>query len=315
MIQFIESKFITESDSVLRSLEVAPVGQKKTSKNKALVYLLPGVVYKGPFAWPDKAPMIAQTLFRRKLFSMIWAGGCLTSGPFEMVRFANGQLFMKMPHVSARLTSAGWAGSQQPILGEANTKLVIDKPSQGLLEFSDYMQRSDDFRQNTVLIDAVRHFVHRYICDPIVGDAAPRNVLVDISGERHVAYGIDFEENRTGGDKHRALEKESGFFAMICGGKMWSKDYLYLLEATLRREKLCVLNHLKFEVNPNWENVERLIVAHSLSHVVSTARMKERCAAIVAALEADNYGTLARPKRKAAAAIGDAGEAKANKTE
>jgi hypothetical protein len=282
MKKFIEDKIKTESADTLRLLnEKAMVAQKRTSQSKALVYLLPEqptMVYKGPFAWPAKCAMIAQTLFRFELFENVWKNGCAVSGPIELIRFSNDHVFFRMPHVSrnyfAKPLNERLVGTPQTILGEEKARTVVTKESQGLMEFSTYLKQPVAFQHEQVLIDALYHFIQRRICDPIVGDAALRNVLVCLDGDEHYAVGIDWEENRTGGDEQRAAEKAKGIFGLLCGGKLWGKDVVRVLESVLNRNRESILSVLEYDVGARWAEVEQLIEKHAMAGLVSLSNMK-----------------------------------------
>ena len=302
---FVQKQIVEGSEELLRAInETALLGQKRTSAHKALVYLLPeekGIVYKGPYLWPQKAQMLAQTLFRFELFGNLWRNGCSICGPFQLLRFPNKQLFLRMAHVSLREDNAeaSWNGKSEVILGEEQQRIVVSKESQGIMELSLYLAQPRSFQQDRVLVDALFHFMHRFICDPVVGDAALRNVLVCVSEPTHRAVGIDFEENRTGGEEKRKREESGGLFAMICGGKLWNRDALRALEAALRRNNARVLTHLENDVDANWLAVEQLVARHCIpTEIVSVARMRERCSAITAAVRALSKTEEETQKRK-----------------
>lgn len=319
MQDFVERQFAEESAELLRKInETAMLGQKRTSAHKALVYLLPEqhtVVYKGPYLWPQKAPMLAQMLFRCDLFQKVWKNGCATTGPIQIIRFPNRQLFLRMPHVSEQTEvqtapAAAWNGKSEEILGEERQRVVASKESQGILELSVYLAKPRAFQQDSVLLDALIHFIHRFICDPIVGDAALRNVLICIDQPLHRAVGIDFEENRTGGEEKRRSEESGGLFAMICGGKLWNREALRLLEAALRRDSVRVLTHLTNDVDANWLLVEQLVVQHRIpAEIVSVARMRARCSAIIAAVKAISVAKTDAQKRKSDSVVSSEAEA------
>jgi hypothetical protein len=286
MEKFIESQFKTEPESTLDKLNKAMVAQKRTSLHKALVYLVPSekkVVYKGPFAWPNKCHMLAHMLFRRELFAEVW-GGCAVSGPFELFRIAGNdkEVYIKMPHINANDFDGfpAWTCTRERILGEEATRLVPTKLSQGFMELSEYLLLPAEDRTASTLASALIHFMHRYIC--LVGDAAPRNVLIKV-GRRwdHVAVGIDYEENRTGGEDKREQERAGGFFGMICGGKKWSKDTIRLLDDVLQGFKATFVEHLVNDIDTKWPAVELLIKKHGMFEVIRLQSMKDRTKALI----------------------------------
>lgn len=337
MEKFITSQFKTEPESTLDKLNKAMVAQKRTSLHKALVYLVPSekkVVYKGPFAWPNKCDMLAHMLFRRELFADVW-GGCAVSGPFELFRIAGNdkEVYIRMPHINANdfdvaqsapaasqpswmldgeknvdsssaaanmvhmslmtnkraHTSAidgfpAWTCTRERILGEEATRLVPTKLSQGFMELSEYLLLPAEDRTASTLASALIHFMHRYIC--LVGDAAPRNVLIKV-GRRwdHEAVGIDYEENRTGGEDKREQERAGGFFGMICGGKKWSKDTIRLLDDVLQGFKATFVEHLVNDVDTKWPAVELLLKKHGMFNPIRLQSMKDRTKALIDVLK------------------------------
>jgi hypothetical protein len=286
MNTFVESMMEDENVALLEEFKTAMVGQKRTSMSKGVVYLLPrlpNVVYKGPFAWPQKAEMISLTLFRAALFGHVWSGGCRVVSP-KVVQFGRtGQVYFRMKNVaptSSLPSDLKWVGTKQVILGFDEERVVIDKKSQGIMELSTYLDQPAAFQQDDVLRDALIHFIHRYISSPIVGDAAVRNVLVNVSSLYHIAYGIDFEENRTGGAEQREAEEKGDLFHMICGGKKWNRKYMDILMAALRRKYWLILDHLEKDISKNWDAVQRLVEKHKLTEIVSIPSMKSRFKAV-----------------------------------
>jgi len=279
---YLRSQLKTEPEDALAAFkDGSMVGQKRTSKFKPLVFMKGGVVLKGPYSLRGRGMLLAQTLFRCNLFGRVWKNGCSIVGPLELVRFgeSNDDVYFRMPHLGS--STSAWSGSEQPILGEEKPMMVADKKSQGLVEFSTYLERDDI--DTSVVVDALIHYMHRFVVDPIVGDAALRNVLVRcVAGEKHKAFGIDFEENRTGDAVKRLAELNGSIFDMIEGGKKWRcKPYL---ASVLINNQAHILAHLRFDIGGNWDMVDALIRAHGVTFV-SLELMKKRHAALLLAIE------------------------------
>lgn len=171
---------------------------------------------------------------------------------------------------STTLSSQQWSYTMQPILGMQELQKVVDKKSQSIEEFNIYLTRKKENIQQNIVLESIKHFINRAICDPIVGDAALRNILIDVSKSVHRAVNIDFEEDRTqtkesttvkidqsfnnDDDDNDADEKGNAndnkkkrkvsnqkittighstmeFFTLLCGGKKWAAStILYLAE-------------------------------------------------------------------------------------
>lgn len=276
------------------------IGQKITSQYKPLVYLKGSHVLKGPYDLRKRAPQIAQILFRHELFGTVWAGACPVAATLQLVakRDAPNLLYFLMPHIGNAPTDAQpWTGTLETILGQEKQLVVASKESQGLIELSHYLD--DNECDAKVVACSIIHFVHRYICDPIVGDAALRNVLVATELAQPTPFGIDYEENRTGdADKLRATESLD-FISMIEGGKKWR--HRTLLNNVAVEFRTFIRAHIENVIDAKWNDVNTLVTTHSLGTSVSVDNMKRRCAAVLRALASATR--LEYEKRKAKSTI------------
>ena len=291
----IKARFLVKKEPQTMSVEIqqrAMVAQKRTSAHKALVYISrnnPSVIYKGPYSLKKKEEMIAQTLFRRELFQNVWKNGCNVCGPIEVVQFEGDEenVFLKMPHICHENQlfdqKTDWKTTLTNVLGEEDEKAVVSKESQGIVELSFYLLQPKNLTQEEVVVRSLIHFIHRYICDPVVGDAALRNVLIAIHADVHMAFGIDFEENRTGDDNKRELEKKGGFFDMLSGGKRWNSTALDVLRDVLKKNNERIINYIEKDIETCWPEVERLILSHKMTNV-SVEKMRVRCSDILNAI-------------------------------
>lgn len=267
------------------------LGQKTTSKYKPLVFLNNGLVLKGPYDLSKRSALLAHTLFRWELFSTLWAEGYEVVDYMRLVCGDNPTLvYFEMPHIGSTCMST-WTGTHQTILGRDEQLVVADKRGQGIVEFGDYL---DGEPHMDVVVNALIHFMHRYICDPIVGDAALRNVLVR-TGDAPLAFGIDYEENRSGTAAKQDAVESGNLFDMIVGGKMWRHRSFLALVVVAKRN--IILSHLSDTVAVSWPRVTELITKHGLDAAVSVANMKRRHAALTRAVETATADS-ASPKRK-----------------
>lgn len=275
------------------------IGQKITSNFKPLVRLKDSRVLKGPYDLHKRVPQIAQILFRHELFGTVWAGACPVAATLQLVarRDAPHLLYFLMPHVGTTSTSAQpWTGTLETILGQEKQLVVATKESQGLVELSHYLDNECDAK---VVACSIIHFVHRYICDPIVGDAALRNVLVATEFAQPTPFGIDYEENRTGdAEKLRATESLD-FISMIEGGKKWR--HRALLNNVAVEFRTFIRAHIENVIDAKWNDVNALVAAHAIGTSVSVDNMKRRCAAVLRALASATR--LEYEKRKAKSTI------------
>lgn len=278
MIEFIEEHIETLHISTLAEfIDTAAIGQKRTSASKALVYLpggkQSGVVFKGPYEWPKRAQLVVNTIFRAKLFGTHWAGACRVTQPV-VVRFCENeryptpppcQVYFRMMHVVYR--GGEYEGTYENIIGESQPRLVADKSKQGFMEFSKYLQEFETPPSKTqydVAMRALVHFMHRAICYPVVGDSALRNVLVCTNSSGISPVGIDYEENRTGGDKARAEEEAGNVFAMMCGNRLWGRADIERLSGVLLERKEQILVHLR-SIDLVWDKVEATLFDHGFT--------------------------------------------------
>lgn len=270
-----------------RLLKDSALGQRRTSAYKPLVHIDPSSkrVLKGPYTRGKDDARLRRAAFRSELFGDLWDGNvcryrklvspgaaCMAL-PFEQ--------YVEFEHVTGIVPLYG--GQPTKILGLEEPRLVLDKRSQGFAELSMALDTPDAVA-DSVFAEAFVHFVHRYVCDPIVGDAALRNVLVT---QKRGAIGIDFEECRTvgkdAGDLYNAsglrgsLGRDGLLFSMLSGGKRWSEaKWRTLLQAT-RRRKEQVLESLELMGETLRDGrVRALIERHEVGHESDADRMALR---------------------------------------
>jgi len=192
-----------------------------------------------------------------------------------------------MPHVGA--ADAGATKDAIAVVPggrtDKNGTAIADKSKQSLIELSVYLRMPE--RQSQAIFAAVRHFAHRYVCSPIVGDAALRNVLIDVSDaqQEHRAIGIDYEEDRTGDDSQRRAEVEQGFFAMLRNGKKWARDQEAAMLESLLLHKGLFEEHLAW-LDTRWQRVAELIVETGMESLVDESSMRARLRLLRAAWRA-----------------------------
>lgn len=286
---------IAENPELLSQCATAPLGQKRTSRHKPLVFLCADgtTVLKGPYVMPHATGKLKHMQFRARLFEL-W--GDRVSAPLRFVRSSadSSEVYVEMRHVSSDKQPRDWETSDVYILGLDKTRQIVTKASQGVREFSDYV--TQPHASDSVVIAALVHYAHRFICDPIVGDASLRNVLVvDISGTE-TAIGIDFEDNRTGNVDKRREEEAGGLWAMLSGGKRWAKASIAVCEGVMRRNLVEFKSRI-MSIGAKWPEVAELAVATKVHTDVTIGRMQCRQVAILRSL-----GRFADHKRCAAAA-------------
>ncbi len=261
----------------------APYAQKRTSLHKPLVSLCEDktTVLKGPYYVPNETGRLKHMLFRAKLFEL-W--GDKVAAPTRFVRRDESHYaaYAVMRHVAADNAAREWTSTPEVILGCDNPRQVVTKESQGIQEFSEYMKGST--AADSVVLAALWHYVHRFVCDPIVGDAALRNVLVVNVGGNPTAIGIDFEDNRTGDAEKRRDEEDAGFFAMLSGGKRWAKSVIENFERVIRRNFDAFKAHI-YSIGSTWPEVAKLVVDAKLHNDITIGRMQSRHVAILRSLD------------------------------
>ena len=132
-----------------------------------------------------------------------------------------------MPNVADPSTFRSAPRSSQtfPMINEANSlRYIVDKASQGLQEFSQFLKSASlaDPQSKRVIAEAALLFFYRYLLG--VGDPALRNVLVRLSDHR--VFVIDFEENTTRTD-HPSIKSPPTMSQLLfgrIGGKIGSTD-------------------------------------------------------------------------------------------
>lgn len=274
---------ITEDPQLIAQCATAPLGQNRTSRYKPLVMLCEdkSTVLKGPYSLPTAVDKLKHMQFRAKLFEL-W--GDKVAPPLRFVRTAEDhpEVYIVMRHIAAGDAAKEWSSTEGPILGLDEKRQVVTKESQGIQEFSEYTKGStvaDD-----VVLAALLHYVHRFVCDPIVGDAALRNVLVVNVDGNPTAIGIDFEDNRTGDSEKRREEEAAGLFAMLSGGKRWAKSVTENFERAIRRN----FDEFKariYSICSTWPEVAKLVVDAKLHNDITIGRMQSRHVAILRSLE------------------------------
>jgi len=229
-----------DDDASSQSVRVLGLCQKLTSAHKPRTWLTAQYdVLKGPFRRADKVRLI---LLRRAILAEAWE--LRVVGPFTRLRSGAGE-YLRAPHVAgAHLQRERLSFSEQSVLSFDEPVRVYAKDGQGFVELNEAI-RSGRLTP-TLEAQAAVHFLARYILDPVVGDAALRNLLLVLAPQPYVV-GIDFEDNRTGGADKRALEQRAGLETCLSGGKRWSRAQWAAIERGLAR---------RADVEPFLERVE-----------------------------------------------------------
>ncbi len=268
------------------------VGQKRTARFKQLVFVDPQSkrVFKGPYRLKKDERRLRRAAFRSELFGSVWRGNVcryrkLVSDVDEL-----DDVYFEFRHITGVVPESG--GQPTQILGLSEPRSVLDKRSQRFTELSMALDSADAVA-DAVLAEAFVHYVHRYVCDPIVGDASLRNVLVT----RKAARGIDFEECRKlqpgAGEVYGAtgvrgsLARDGLLFSMLSGGKRWSESKWNRLIDAVERRKLQVLDALQLVGDTLRDgSVQRTIDRHNVADESATARMALRYRELLRELQA-----------------------------
>lgn len=275
------------------------LGQKRTAKHKPLVFIDPVSkrVFKGPYKHGADDARVRRAAFRSALFGDAWKGNVCryrklvsACGPCMALPF---EYYIEFKHVTGIVPRIG--GQRTNILGLEKPAIVLDKASQRFSELSMALDSTTDIA-DAVLAAAFVHYVHCYVCDPIVGDASLRNVLVT-HARGGGAVGIDFEDNRATHKDAGPLYNASGIrgstsrdgllYAMLSGGKRWSESkWRKLVDATARR-KVQVLTALELIGETLRDGtVAGLVEQHGVGHETDIARMSLRYRELLRELQA-----------------------------
>lgn len=249
-------------DDILNKLKTVPYGQKPTSLYKPIVYMFPDFVIKGPYKH-HRYQQVVLTEFRREVFNF-W--GDITSGPFTY--FMNGtDIYMQMPIICDKNTNGKTLVSEETkVLGRDVPVSIADKDQYGIIELHKYLESNPNDLE--IAYKAMLHYLHRYLIDPIVGDAALRNVLV----VNKKVIGIDFEENRGNTPENADTIK------LLSGGSRWGAKYTKIFSECLKSPDR-FREHLKF-IEDNISHVDDLINKYSLRNVSKIENILKRCKCI-----------------------------------
>ena len=254
---------------------LSPLGvcQRITSRHKPVTWLLRDdyKILKGPFP-PPKHQTLELILLRREILAGVWQ--TRVTGPFEVLNAPNDKSarFVLMPHIARdHIEPEKLAWRNESILGIDAPMRLYEKTGQGFVELPDAIDT--ELATPTVLAQAAVHLMARYILDPIVGDAAVRNVLV-VQAPEPYAVGIDYDDNRTGDEQKRRQEQAAGIEACLTGGKRWSRKNWAAIEAGLRQEE--PIDAFFEKVAAGWPQVEQAIANSDYKKPVSVEAMKQR---------------------------------------
>jgi hypothetical protein len=183
-------------------------------------------------------------------------------------------------------------GEKATILGEPEQRVVASKYPQEIEEFSAYLETSwwhenDVIANDGVIYQALVHFMHRALVDPIVGDPALRNVLVCYRAKPPYGVGIDFEENRSGDVASRLRYETLGVIPMLCGGKRWPRKHCGQFALVLRARKADFLAHL-CEIDTKWDAVRTLIAEFGVT--CDIVAMQRRLRTLSSDIEREFHG-------------------------
>lgn len=267
------------SNEQASALNSCPLGQRPCSLHKALVHMVGDRVLKGPFLLPGKRASLALALFRQHVFSALWQDN--VSGPFVLRSHPENvdAIFIDMPNLSAVGPDAWQLSSRQEISTSTTSesmRSIVDQQSLGLVEFHEYLRRPT--KTTDVCLQAIRHFINRFVIDPSVGDATPRNVVVVNSR----AIGIDFEENR----QQVANDAAScGYSVMtLVGDKRWRAVDVSFLDQVIKQNTVALQQHLRV-VCSSLVAVESVAVQLNLQSLVCLDNIRRRIAMCEECLE------------------------------
>lgn len=254
---------IEKDESFEDKFEDAPIGQKKTSKVKPLVFIFPKFVYKGPYNLKQTKAKLRNLLFRQDFLLLL---GDDVPSPIKLYQITDTErIFIRMPHVGSSLglsETKVWKTKTVDILGEQKQRQIVTKESQGIEEFLQYLKNGG--KDTEIIYKALLHYIHRVICDPVIGDPALRNILI-VDDD---VICIDFEDNRGN------IDYDLSIFEILGGKTSWAtKNVLELFSRVLSLKKKKILRHLK---NIDIEGIENLITQHQIADLVSIENIKDR---------------------------------------
>lgn len=263
-------------NGVGKTLDMLGLCQVITSAHKARTWLATDYsILKGPYKSPDKVKLI---LARRAILADAWA--LRVAGPYRLHAGDDGS-YLHSPHVAREFVQPTQLAFEiRAVLSFDAPIPVYSKAGQGFVELNEAIRSKSC--TGPMAAQAAVHLLARYILDPVVGDAAVRNMLVVLAPEPYVV-GIDFEDNRTGDAAKRAQEQRDGLEACLTGGKRWSRSNWDVIARGLARR--ADMERFLRRVDASWDRVESAVREHKCSAVCSLDRMRERAAFVRRALE------------------------------
>jgi hypothetical protein len=239
------------SEEMIVAIANAPIGQKPTSLYKATVYILHDQVVKGPYK--DLNKLITMNL----RYQMFTAWGDKVAGPFKIMSHGD-RYYVSMPIIRSKNVVPWTSSGPTQILG-GKTGKILDKSSLGIQELHHYLD-THALPNESIIYKSILHYIHRFIFDPITGDAAFRNIII-VDDE---VYGIDYDDNRTD-------LNYDGVMSMLSGGSRWKKRDVDRFSKYILDNKDRFIEHLEANMK-NMANVskERL---YDLREAIITGNM------------------------------------------
>lgn len=274
--EWFEKEFCcTPPNNFKHTISNSSFGQKRTAKHKALVFLSGRKVYKGPYSLKQIKKLVL-VLFRHQVLENVFNDNLPKN--LQIFRFDD-QYYFEMDHITYE-NDFNWQEESCEMLGFENEKHIVTKESQCIMELSTYLKQDHEKIQFQVVWSGFWHFVHRYLLG--IGDASLRNVLVDVSNENHVVYGIDYEDNRG-----NEPQQQSELFELLTN-KRWSKQHKDVFQNMLCESKETIFSQLEILFKPIFIECQQIITyieEYSLQNDISIEMIRKRTMLLINSLE------------------------------